>query len=222
MNEWAVFGGAAGSLKMYLSPHLLLVLLIYSCFTVPDETWRSLDIGAACATRLSLKSPTWRGIWRSCKGDLWLWCLQEELDHQIIAGQPSTATPVPQHRFVPARRGQAAVYRGSKVCGRGPQHRWWPYMAGSQDSRGDGQEVRGWAVERSAGHRVREVRRSDLQVASRKRCRLAGVVAVPVLPAGRAERAAEVAEGATAWVRQRVPSCHMAPWQEVEGKINSV
>ncbi len=31
-----------------------------------------------------------------------------------------------------------------------------------------------------------------------KRCRLAGVVAVPVLPAGRAERAAEVAEGATA------------------------
>ncbi len=53
-------------------------------------------------------------------------------------------------------------------------------------------------MERSAGHRVREVRRSDLQVASRKRCRLAGVVAVPVLPAGRAERAAEVAEGATA------------------------
>ncbi len=221
MNEWAVFGGAAGSLKMYLS-HICFSFTHLFMFTVPDETWRSLDIGAACATRLSLKSPTWRGIWRSCKENLWLWCLQEELDHQIIAGQPSTATPVPQHRFVPARRGQAAVYRGSKVCGRGPQHRWWPYMAGSQDSRGDGQEVRGWAVERSAGHRVREVRRSDLQVASRKRCRLAGVVAVPVLPAG---------ESRTSCWSGRRSDCLSTPessllshgtWQEVEGKINSV
>lgn len=59
------FTSAAASLKMYLSPHLLLVLLIYLCFTVPNETWRSLDIGAVCATRLSPKSPTWRGIWRS-------------------------------------------------------------------------------------------------------------------------------------------------------------
>ena len=56
------FTRAAGSLKIYLSPHLLF---IYSCFTLPDESWRSLNIGAACATRLSLKSPTWRGIWRS-------------------------------------------------------------------------------------------------------------------------------------------------------------
>jgi len=31
------FTRAAGSLKIYLSPHLLF---IYSCFTLPDESWK--------------------------------------------------------------------------------------------------------------------------------------------------------------------------------------